>query len=230
MPRIVVIGAGVIGASVAYRLALAGADVTVFEAARPAAGTSSNSFAWANANDKPPPAYFELNRAGLEEHHQLSEALGGHWFHPGGNVEVAIGPKRRSALRRRVERLNSFGYASRLITVDEAIERIPDLSLDSSSEGDAAIFPREGWVDPPVLVRKLLDAVRRAGGTVVCPVTVRALEREGSRITGLIADENRYSADVVVDCTGPSAGSLLAPFGITIGRQRSPGLLLVTEP
>jgi glycine/D-amino acid oxidase-like deaminating enzyme len=230
MPRIVVIGAGVIGASVAYRLAKAGADVTVLEATRPAAGTSSNSFAWANANDKPPPAYFELNWAGLEEHHRLAETLGGNWFHPSGNVEVAIDPTHRPDLRRRVERLNFSGYAARLIDADEAIERVPDLRLASTGRGVAAFFSREGWVDPPILVRTLLDEVRRAGGSVLYPDAVRALDRAGSRITGVIADGNRYSADVVVDCTGPNAGSLLAPFGTSIGRQRSPGLLLVTEP
>lgn len=47
--RIVVIGAGIIGASIAYHLAAAGAKVTVLEAERPGAGATENSFAWLNA-------------------------------------------------------------------------------------------------------------------------------------------------------------------------------------
>src|SRR5258706_10618521 len=117
MRRVVVIGAGVVGASVAFRLAKAGADVTVLEAARPAAGTSSNSFAWVNANDKPPDAYFALNHEGVNEHYQLTEELGGDWFHQSGNVEIAIDPAHRADLRRRLSLLGSDGYAAEPISV-----------------------------------------------------------------------------------------------------------------
>jgi D-hydroxyproline dehydrogenase subunit beta len=62
MLRVAVIGAGVVGASVAFRLAESGAiRVWVLDKARPASGTSSASFAWANANEKTPHGYFELN-------------------------------------------------------------------------------------------------------------------------------------------------------------------------
>ena len=49
MTKMIVIGAGVMGASVAFRLAQAGEDVTVFEATRIGGGTSGISFAWTNA-------------------------------------------------------------------------------------------------------------------------------------------------------------------------------------
>ena len=54
MIKTIVIGAGVMGASVAYRLAQAGAAVTVLEATRIGGGTSGISFAWTNAHKKPP--------------------------------------------------------------------------------------------------------------------------------------------------------------------------------
>src|ERR1700730_680104 len=63
MVKTVVIGAGVMGASVAHRLAQAGAAVTVLEATRIGGGTSGISFAWTNAHKKPPetqPNIFEI--------------------------------------------------------------------------------------------------------------------------------------------------------------------------
>jgi glycine/D-amino acid oxidase-like deaminating enzyme len=54
MINTIVIGAGVMGASVAYRLAQAGTAVTVLEATRIGGGTSGISFAWTNARNKPP--------------------------------------------------------------------------------------------------------------------------------------------------------------------------------
>ena len=53
MIKTIVIGAGALGASVAYRLAQAGAAVTVLEATRIGGGTSGISFAWTNAHKKP---------------------------------------------------------------------------------------------------------------------------------------------------------------------------------
>ena len=55
MTKMIVIGAGVMGASVAFRLAQAGADVTVLEATRIGGGTSGISFAWTNAHTSSAP-------------------------------------------------------------------------------------------------------------------------------------------------------------------------------
>jgi len=73
MIRTIVIGAGVMGASVAYRLAQAGASVTVLEATRIGGGTSGISFAWTNAHKKPPKPYHDLNVAGMKAHAALAE-------------------------------------------------------------------------------------------------------------------------------------------------------------
>ena len=66
MPRsCVVIGAGVLGVCVAACLAEAGAEVTLLEQAQPGHGATRWSFAWLNANQKTPRAYYELNHAGM---------------------------------------------------------------------------------------------------------------------------------------------------------------------
>src|SRR5438309_11326285 len=81
MIKTIVIGAGVMGASVAYRLAQAGAAVTVLEATRIGGGTSGISFAWTNAHEKPPKPYHDLNVAGMKAHAALADA----WLEQTGN-------------------------------------------------------------------------------------------------------------------------------------------------
>src|ERR1700720_2380528 len=76
MMKTIVIGAGVMGASVAYRLAQAGAAVTVLEATRIGGGTSGISFAWTNAHQKPPKPYHDLNVAGMKAHAALAAEIG----------------------------------------------------------------------------------------------------------------------------------------------------------
>src|ERR1700678_1556306 len=63
--RVLVIGAGIIGSSIAYHLARRGARVTLFDRTGPAAGTTRNSFAWLNSSGKSPRTYYELNYAGM---------------------------------------------------------------------------------------------------------------------------------------------------------------------
>ncbi|HEX5416745.1 MAG TPA: FAD-dependent oxidoreductase, partial [Chloroflexota bacterium] len=133
----VVIGAGVVGAAVAYDLARRGEAVTVLEAERPAAGTSGSSFAWTNANQKPPRPYHDLNAAGLAEHHRLAEVLPtvrpGRWFHPHGNLAIASGPADAAALWARVERLRAWGYAAELIDDGLASTLAPDLKIPADA-------------------------------------------------------------------------------------------------
>ena len=88
MIKTIVIGAGVMGASVAYRLAQAGAAVTVLEAARIGGGTSGISFAWTNAHKKPPKPYHDLNVAGMKAHAALANEFSATpWWHGGGSLE-----------------------------------------------------------------------------------------------------------------------------------------------
>ncbi|WP_334139264.1 FAD-dependent oxidoreductase, partial [Corynebacterium variabile] len=80
-----VIGAGVLGLT-ARELASRGHTVTLLDAEAPFAGASHRSFAWINANNKPPHAYHRLNALGMEEHDRLQDELGGQWFHRSGSV------------------------------------------------------------------------------------------------------------------------------------------------
>lgn len=260
MKRVIVVGAGIVGASVAAALSLKGVTVTVLEAQRPAAGTSRASFAWPNANDKLPREYFDLNFAGLVEHHRLATSeladpacsdassppsienegsslrgepegrsgRGASWFYPTGNLEIVTGPERKAYQHAKVARLREWGYQARLISEADAQRLEPDLLLPPTAS--YAFYADEGWVAAPVLVHRLLDAAQEKGAEIRFPIRVDALAVHNDRVVGVIAGDQRLSADLVIDCTGPAAATLLEALGMTLARQRSPGLLVVTEP
>ncbi|MEM8863160.1 MAG: FAD-dependent oxidoreductase, partial [Chloroflexota bacterium] len=76
--KVIIVGAGIIGASIAYHLAQAGADVTIIEKGKLGQGTTADSFAWINASrGKRPRHYYELNLQGIKEWHRLEEELDG---------------------------------------------------------------------------------------------------------------------------------------------------------
>src|ERR1700734_1694742 len=104
--RIVVVGAGIIGASIAYHLVKRGATVVIVDAVRPGAGATEKSFGWINATfSKRPRAYFDLNQLGLAGWRRLEIELGGElkvqW---GGSVSWAATGAPADELRENVRK------------------------------------------------------------------------------------------------------------------------------
>src|ERR671917_1582153 len=102
--KVAVIGAGIVGSSIAHRLSEDGAEVVLLDGAEPGSGTTSTSFAWVNANNKLPREYFELNLAGMREHGRLRDEIGGDWLHTSGNLIWAADEEQEN-LEKRVGRL-----------------------------------------------------------------------------------------------------------------------------
>src|SRR5580704_3605882 len=111
MSDALVIGAGVLGASTAFRLAAAGLSVTILEAGRVGAGTSGMSFAWINSNGKPPRPYHDLNVAGLRAHFALRDEFPATpWLHEGGSLEI-VHAADAAKQQAKISRLRDWGYA-----------------------------------------------------------------------------------------------------------------------
>jgi len=112
--RVVVVGAGIVGASIAYHLARRQVAVTVLERHRPGAGASSHSFAWLNAFGKEPYPYHDLNRRSMEAWRRFAQDLqadvGLHW---GGEMRWVHTAADAAALRQRIQHLQAWGYPNR---------------------------------------------------------------------------------------------------------------------
>jgi D-hydroxyproline dehydrogenase subunit beta len=198
----VVIGAGVLGASVAARLASTGMHVTLLDQDRPGRATSRWSFAWLNSNDKGPRPYHELNHAGIRAWADLAPDLEGPaWYRPVGNIELATGDPERAELIARVRRLTEWDYPARLIDAAEVSQLEPSLR-PAARHATAAWFPGEGYLlTEPLIARLVAHATSR--GTVV-------LTGEPGRVIGFGTSPTRVrtatgdvlEADQVVCCAG----------------------------
>ena len=215
--RCAVIGAGVIGACLALRLAEAGLQVTLLDQDQPGQATTRWSFAWLNSNDKAPRAYHELNHAGLRAWATLAQQLGGAaWDRPAGNIEWAAAAAGHTKLTARIARLASWGYPARMISPAEAAELEPALRVPAGVPG-TGWFPAEGYLLTGPLISQLTDAAVQRGGIV----------RTGpaGQLTGFVMDGAavravrtaagpQVPADVVVCCAGrwtPELARLAGP-------------------
>ena len=126
--QVVVIGAGIIGASIAYHLSRRNVAVTVVDKAQPGSGASSHSFAWINGTAKIPASYHDFNRRSLEMWSRFSRDLGVdvglHW---GGQLEWGRTAERAKQLRQRVKQLQKWGYPCQMIDEAELRRLEPDL-------------------------------------------------------------------------------------------------------
>jgi len=194
--RIVVIGAGIVGAAVAASLTRRGAQVTILEARHPGSGTTATSFAWVNSANKDPESYFALNHAGVRAHHEFAGQRTTPWFFPTGNMEWAVSDEHRAALSARMEKLRARGYPARWITAGQARELEPDLICPP--DADYAFFPEEAHVLPALLLSRLLGEAKDGGARIryraaVTEITTDAVHTE---------DGQRHPADIVVSCAG----------------------------
>jgi glycine/D-amino acid oxidase-like deaminating enzyme len=230
-PEIVVIGAGSVGANVAYRLAQRGAQVTVLDKGAPGAGTSGTSFAWTNGFGKTPRDYHELNVASMREHLAIVEELGGGtWHHQHGGIHWRETPDAQANLRATAERALGWGYPVEALSPRAAREIEPDLAIPDEI-GEVFFTPSEGYVEVVPFIAALLTAARRLGASVLPHTGVASIVREGDRIVGVVTEAGQQiSADVVVDCAGPAMDSVAKLAGLELAFNRVPGRLLYTTP
>jgi D-hydroxyproline dehydrogenase subunit beta len=232
---VVVIGAGVVGASIAARLARRGANVTLVDKSPPGTGTSATSYAWVNANGKEPQSYYELNHAGVRAHHGLA-AEGAPWLRASGHVEFAVDEAHQADLAERMRRLSDRGYQVEEIDPNRARALLSDVDVP----GDApliAYFAEEAHCFPLRYVAAMLTRARAAGAAIVTGTEIVELRGRGSGAELRSADGTVWRADIVVSAAGKWTGAIAGLAGLTVPVLRfaepgdvTVGFLMETDP
>jgi glycine/D-amino acid oxidase-like deaminating enzyme len=228
----VVIGAGVLGASTAFRLAEAGMRVTILEAGRVGAGTSGMSFAWINSNGKPPRPYHDLNVAGLRAHFALREEFPATpWLHEGGCLEI-VPAAAAAPLQANVARLREWDYRAEFITPGQLHELEPELVLDALGPDPViAWFPEEGWIDPVLFAQAMVRRAQSKGAALHTGTKVSEVVIEAGRTVGVrTADGRRFDAGLVVNCAGRWSNEATPDAHLHVPLSPRVGVLVFTRP
>lgn len=214
---IVIVGAGIIGAAIAYNLAKLGASVTVIEKSTPASGATAASFAWIGrpGGQDRIDASTPLRQHVLDDWESLSAELpsvvvqwtGAILWHDSyltGDYTPISGEQ---------EFLDEHGVAKR----EPSLRTLPQVALHNL---------RDGAVDAVTVTEALLEGARNFGATILT----------GTKVHGLVVDEQggaavecsrgRLPAWSVVIAAGTDAPKLLEPLGISIPIYSSPALMM----
>ncbi len=221
--NVVVVGAGIVGASIAWHLARAGAAVTVLDAGQPGGVATAASFAWINASWGNPEPYVRLRLRSMAEWRRLAgecpdiplDWCGGLlWDLPAAELEAYAAER------------SDVGYEIRTIGRAEALRLEPALAEPPEV---AVHVAAEGRAEPVFAAKALLaDAVAR-GATVRNAVSVRAVSRKNGRV-GVETDDGVVNADAVVIAAGVATATLAKTAGIDVPLKHSPGLLVHSKP
>jgi len=215
-PRVVVIGAGLMGLWPAVHLAEAGCAVTVLEAGKPARGAS-----WAAAGMLAPAS--EAGEGATDTPSILgafgihSLALWRDWagrfdsaghdicWRPSGSLQSAFDEDGVQTLERRRRAALALGMTARMLSADTARRLEPELADGLHA---ALLIEDEASVDPRLVLTALQALLADAGGALQSGVMVKAVESSGGALRICCADGRRLAADKVVLATGFAAGAV----------------------
>jgi len=221
-PHVIVVGAGIIGASIAWHLARDGARVTVVAEDNGGVATPC-SFAWINASWGNPEFYYRFRHRSMAEWKRLAGELPGLPLSWCGSISWDLPPDRLDAY---VTEHGAWGYGIERIDRAEISAREPHLT---DIPDQALAVAEEGAVEPVAAARMLLADAEARGASIVT-AAVRGLIRTGERISGVVTSAGVIEADHVVLATGAGSAPLTATIGITLPIETPAGLIVHSRP
>ncbi|WP_170479177.1 GcvT family protein [Ruegeria arenilitoris] len=232
--RVVIIGGGVIGCSVAYHLTKKGwDDVVLLERKQLTSGTTWHAAGLiaqlrATANMTKLAKYSQELYGSLEE--ETGVATG---FKRCGSITVALTEERKEEIYRQAAMARAFGVEVEEISNDRVQELYPHLNLDGVK--GAVYLPLDGQGDPANIALALAKGARQRGGIVKERVKVTDIVKQGRKVTGVdwVADDGSASGhiecDMVVNCAGMWGHEVGRMAGVNVPLHACEHFYIVTE-
>ncbi len=212
---IVVIGAGVMGASIAYQLnKRTNKRILVVDQSAPLGGMSGRTFGqirlhYSNA------LMLKLAMRGYEFFDNWSREVGygDPGYVPMGYMLIVVRDQ-LEALRRNIELAQSLGIDTRFVEPDEIKSLEPAINTDGLEGG--AYDPAGGYIDVTRIVLSWLTAAQENGVQLMTGLRADAIETKSGRVTGVSTTHGRIDTSLVINATGSWTRELLSPLGIDL--------------
>jgi len=232
--RVVIIGGGVIGCSVAYHLAKMGwSDVVLLERKQLTSGTTWHA-AGLIGQLRASSNMTKLARYSAELYTKLEEETGvATGFRQVGSVSAALTSERLEELHRQAAMARAFGVAVEELSPSDVKERYAHINIEGVTGG--VWLPTDGQADPANIALALAKGARQAGARVQERVKVAGVARTGRRVTGVdwASDDGtaqgHIEADMIVNCAGMWGHAVGRMAGINVPLHACEHFYIVTE-
>ncbi|WP_272008361.1 GcvT family protein [Roseovarius sp. ZX-A-9] len=232
--RVVIIGGGVVGCSVAYHLAKMGwKDVVLLERKQLTSGTTWHAAGLigqlrAGQNMTKLAKYSAELYKGLEAETGVATGL-----RQGGSVSAALTEERREELFRQAAMARAFGVPVEELSPAEVKEKYEHINLDGVTGG--VWLPTDGQADPANIALALAKGARQNGALVRERVKVTGLKRAGRRVTGVDwaaddgSDQGHIACEMIVNCAGMWGHEVGRMAGVNVPLHACEHFYIVTE-
>ncbi|KAF5582730.1 Opine oxidase subunit B [Fusarium pseudoanthophilum] len=224
-PHVIVVGGGIVGASIAWHLAH---HTSVTIVAEDIGGPASKaSFAWLNASSVGQRFYYEFRRRSLQRWRQIHIELPDLPILWSGSINWH---KTAEVMAKTESSLTAWGYQIANIRKPEVSEQEP--FFDQSTLPDWALYyPQEGAMEAHVVAQMLVASAETNGNVKVIKATAKGFFKEIGKATGVeLASGEKVMGDHIVVAAGLGSVPLLATEGITIPITSVPALVVNSKP
>ncbi|MBY0508749.1 MAG: FAD-binding oxidoreductase [Rhodospirillaceae bacterium] len=223
--KIGIVGGGIIGASIAFHLAQAGADVTVFERTAPASGATRKSMAWINPFTSKK-HYVELRLLSMAAWRELDIPLqlGVTW---GGSLTWGDADE-AEYVRNRAAPLDGTAHPARHIDAEAFASLSPMITPGPIAEAFFAAI--DGHVEPVWATYRFLDAARQFGAKILYPCEVQGIDFKRNRLAGVSTTQGKFALDRLIAVSGVDTPRVLAMAGFDLKLRHAPGFVAHTLP
>ncbi|HEX9259592.1 MAG TPA: FAD-dependent oxidoreductase, partial [Acidimicrobiales bacterium] len=228
--RVVIIGGGVGGTSIAYHLAQLGErDVLLVERAQLTSGSTFHS-AGLVGQLRSSVTLTRMMMHGADLYPRLHE-LTGHdpGWHRVGSLRLASTPERMEELSRQAGWAKTFGLPLELVSTAEALELFAGL-FDPTDVLGAVYLPTDGWLNPSDLTMAFAAGARAGGVEIAQGVRVTAIGVDGGRVTSVDTDRGRVECEVVVNAAGMYAWEVGRLAGVHVPLAPFAHQYVITRP
>jgi 4-methylaminobutanoate oxidase (formaldehyde-forming) len=213
--RVVIIGGGVGGTSIAYHLVQRGwRDVVLLERAQLTSGSTFHSAGLVGQLRSTMPLT-RLMMDSVALYAQLKDETGVDvGWRPVGSLRLASSRERMEELERQAGWATSFGLPLELVSAAEAQRRFPLMTRDGVM--GAAFLPTDGYLDPSGLALALAEGARRGGARIFEGVRVMGIQLDRGAVRGVDTEQGAIEAEVIVNAGGMYAPEIGAMAGLTL--------------
>lgn len=226
--RVVIVGGGVVGCSVAYHLAKLGwSDVLVLEQGRLTGGTTWHA-AGLVGQLRANRTMTRLSQYGTDLYSRLEAETGlATGWKRCGSLSVARTPERITLLKRSVAEAASFGVEAHFISPDEAGRLWPLMRTDDLQ--GAVWLPGDGKANPTDLTQSLAKGARNGGVRFVEGARVTGFDLKAGRVVGVKTATGAVACEIVVNCAGQWARQLGQLAGVNVPLHSAEHFYIVTK-
>lgn len=231
--RVVIIGGGVIGCSVAYHLTQLGwRDVVLLERKQLTSGTTWHA-AGLIAQLRATANMTKLAKYSQELYGRLEDETGvATGFRRCGSITAALTDERLEEITRSAAMARAFGVEIEEISPQEVKQRYEHLNIDGVTGG--VYLPLDGQGDPSNIALALAKGARQRGAIVAEQTAVTAINRAGRRVTSVEwasgGETGTIACDMIVNCAGMWGHQVGRMAGVNVPLHACEHFYIVTEP